>query len=550
MTHSFNLIDEPFVPCLLPDGSRTELGLRDVLARAHELREIRDDSPIVTMTLHRLLLAILHRNFGPADMAQWRTIWEAGRFDMSTLDQYLTHWHERFDLFHPKWPFYQTVGGTTNPLPTMTLYEELAGGNNPTLFDHSAEESEPGITPSFAARGLIGRQAFALGLGVSPTWTVGGRDIKTGHRKDGPIARGVLLLVCGDNLFQALTLNLSPSDEPGTTDDRPVWEHDAPGELMDQPLPAGRLDLYTFQCRRIRLEPPGEDGLIRQVHFAQGRVLADDQFDPMKAYRRDEDRGWCTIGLQDERALWRDSATLFQLAHHRGRQDRRPVPAVEWIAEAALDGVVSPGARFRLEAAGVGTQAGKATSVSLWRQEQLPLPVRYLHDAKLLGNLQTALSTAETVGRALRDAVWHCVRQFLHPATTDRLSKPQSQEVSTMAEGLAPMRPYWPRLETPFLDLLQALPAPADASAEQDQAHRRARLAHWFHQVLRPTARQAYDTTAGRMDNTARALRAVVLGRQKLERALGQIASQPPFDESPGHPSPDTEETADVATES
>ncbi len=539
MTHSFNLIDEvPFVPCLLPDGSRTELGLRDVLARAHELREIRDDSPIVTITLHRLLLAILHRSFGPEDMDQWRTIWEAGQFDMDTLKKYFKQWHERFYLFHPKWPFYQSVGGTKGPLPTMTLYEELAGGNNPTLFDHSTEEDDSGIIPAMAVRGLIARQAFALGLGVSPTWSVGDRDIKTGHRKDGPITRGILLLVRGDNLFQTLTLNLSPPEEPGTLDDRPVWEHDTPDDLMDQPVPAGRLDLYTFQCRRIRLEPPDEDGLIHRVHFAQGRVIADDQFDPMKAYRRDEERGWCIIGLKEERALWRDSATLFQLAHHRGRQNRRPVPSVEWIAEAALNGVVIPGARFRLEAAGVGTQAGKATSVSLWRQEQLPLPVDYLHDAALLSNLQAALSTAENVARSLRDAVWQCVRQFLHPLKTDKLSKQQSQEVSAMVESLAPLRHYWPRLETPFLNLLQTLPAPPDASTEEDQAHRRVRLGHWFYEILRPTARQAYDTTAGRMDNTARALRAVVIGRRNLERGLAKIASQPPYDQRPSQPAP------------
>jgi CRISPR system Cascade subunit CasA len=550
MTHSFNLIDEPFVPCLRPDGTRIELGLRNVFAQAHELREIRDDSPIVTMTLHRLLLAILHINFGPKDMDQWRTIWEVGRFDMGVLNTYFDEWHKRFDLFHPEWPFYQSVGGTQNPRPTMTLYEELAGGNNPTLFDHSTEEREPGVMPALAARGLIARQAFALGLGVSPTWTVGDRDIKTGNQKDGPIARGILLLVRGDDLFQTLTLNLSPPDEPGAADDRPVWEHDSPGELMDQPVPAGRLDLYTFQCRRIRLEPPGDDGLIRRVHFAQGRILTDDQFDPMKAYRRDEERGWCTIGLQEERALWRDSASLLQLAHHRGRQDHRPVNAVEWIAEAALDGVVSPGARFRLDAAGVGTQAGKARSVGLWRQEQLPLPVGYLHDAALLGNLQSALSTAETVGRNLRESVWHCARKFLHPAKTDKLSNQQNQEVTAMVESLAPLRHYWPHLETPFFNLLQTLPALRDTSTEQDHAHRRAQLSHWFHDVLRPTARQAYETTAGRMDNTSRALRAVVLGRQNLERALGGIASQPPFNESPGQPAPDTEETADVATES
>ena len=64
MTISFNLIDEPWIPCIL-DGTRVELGLRDVLAQAQQLREIRGDSPLETASLHRLLLAVLHRIFGP-----------------------------------------------------------------------------------------------------------------------------------------------------------------------------------------------------------------------------------------------------------------------------------------------------------------------------------------------------------------------------------------------------------------------------------------------------------------------------------------------------
>ncbi|MGE3596618.1 MAG: type I-E CRISPR-associated protein Cse1/CasA, partial [Dehalococcoidia bacterium] len=37
MAFSFNLIDEPWLPCVHADGSQTELGLRDALARATEI---------------------------------------------------------------------------------------------------------------------------------------------------------------------------------------------------------------------------------------------------------------------------------------------------------------------------------------------------------------------------------------------------------------------------------------------------------------------------------------------------------------------------------
>ena len=63
---SFDLVDKGWIPCLrLAGNERVEMGLRDVLAQAPTLREIYDPSPLVTVSLHRLLLAILHRNFGP-----------------------------------------------------------------------------------------------------------------------------------------------------------------------------------------------------------------------------------------------------------------------------------------------------------------------------------------------------------------------------------------------------------------------------------------------------------------------------------------------------
>lgn len=45
MTPSFNLIVEPWIPCTDRDGEPVELGIRDVLLHAHELRGLNSDSP-------------------------------------------------------------------------------------------------------------------------------------------------------------------------------------------------------------------------------------------------------------------------------------------------------------------------------------------------------------------------------------------------------------------------------------------------------------------------------------------------------------------------
>ena len=65
MSHSFNLIDQPWIACITDEGKFAEVSLRGLLARAHELREISCETPIISASI--LPLAILHRVFGPED---------------------------------------------------------------------------------------------------------------------------------------------------------------------------------------------------------------------------------------------------------------------------------------------------------------------------------------------------------------------------------------------------------------------------------------------------------------------------------------------------
>src|SRR5881398_2234136 len=108
----FNLIDEPWIPCIAPQGQRVEYGIRDTLLKAHDLREICDDSPLVTVALHRLLLSILYRAYeGPPDMAKWRSLHERGNVAPGDgIDKYLKDWRSRFYLFDDKHPFMQVAG--------------------------------------------------------------------------------------------------------------------------------------------------------------------------------------------------------------------------------------------------------------------------------------------------------------------------------------------------------------------------------------------------------------------------------------------------------
>ncbi|NJL73503.1 MAG: type I-E CRISPR-associated protein Cse1/CasA [Candidatus Competibacteraceae bacterium] len=165
---SFNLLDEPWIPCVRADGACFDLGLAQVIDQAHELREVYEDSPLVTVALHRLLLAVLHRAYGgPRRKADWRALWEVGRFDTSVVGGYLQQWAPRFDLLHPERPFYQCRDAEILEAklhPASALRQELASGNNATLFDHGRIAR---FSLAEAARALVAVQQFALGGGVS-----------------------------------------------------------------------------------------------------------------------------------------------------------------------------------------------------------------------------------------------------------------------------------------------------------------------------------------------------------------------------------------------
>lgn len=164
---SFNLIDQPWIPCIPHTGNGPVLlGLRDTLVHAHEHRELLDNSPLVTVALHRLLLAIIHRTLhGPRTTAEWQALREQGRFDVQRISDYLESCRSRLDLFDSQRPFYQVPRmEDVNTISAATLAHEKASGNNSTLFDHTTN-STGALIPHQAARYLVAFQAFALGGG-------------------------------------------------------------------------------------------------------------------------------------------------------------------------------------------------------------------------------------------------------------------------------------------------------------------------------------------------------------------------------------------------
>lgn len=508
---SFNMVDEPWLSCLRLDGRPLTLNLREVLSQAHELRSLTGDSPPHTAALHRFLLAILHRLFGPAGYDEWARLWQAKSFDAAAIDAYLDRWRHRFDLFDETRPFYQAADSRVKPKSIINLNHDRASGNNATLFDHHTEEEGETISPAQAARLIITAQAFGLaGLsGITQTFT------------DSTCAGGIIFLVEGDDLKQTLLLNMIPypARDPDifrhTPRDKPAWEMDNPF-LPDREFPFGYLDYLTWQNRRVLLRPEqsGSEIVVRAMTMGPALRLDSTLFDPMKHYRLDDKLGQLATVFNEDRVLWRDSASLFTFQSDTGRKVRPPA-TFRWLSELVEDGILNRRQLYRNLALGMSKKQAK---VNFFREERLPFPLDFLVDKHLVILLTDALDKTGSVAFDLIQSLRRLGMFLQVPDAETRqwgeLNRNSKDAINDWIAHTGAERQYWADLDLPFQSFI------VDLTRDPDSA-----MPQWYER-LRRVARAAFEQAGQFVGNDGRAFKAVVRGRSYLNYRLNQLLPQ------------------------
>ncbi|MCF6413338.1 type I-E CRISPR-associated protein Cse1/CasA [Collinsella tanakaei] len=269
----FNLLDEPWVPVLLLDGTTDEVSLRDLFARAHLIRSVSGDIVLERITIQRLALAVLYCAYwqaGDSELATegsltdlWNQLFSCGRFEMGDIDPYLSDVHDRFDLFGPE-PFYQVEDLAYAAKGLDPISELIIDMPKPKkfLFSMRSNHGPVGLTCAEAARYLLLAQAYNPAGVKSPV--VGFRGVKNGkaYAPNGMLGTGWCgsiggLFIEGENLFETIMRNwvlfLNGKKLLGIEGDLPPWERPASNAEMVVREPVGPIDLLTWQGRRIRL---------------------------------------------------------------------------------------------------------------------------------------------------------------------------------------------------------------------------------------------------------------------------------------------------------
>lgn len=513
MPPSFDLVDRPWLPCLVSGEARPrDLSLREMLARAPDIVELSAPSPLETVALHRLLLAVLHRVYPVDTTDAWGDLWEAGRFYMDPVNRYLDRWRDRLDLFHPQRPFFQTPGLPEGSATTIVkLGHEFSAGNNALLFDHSRDEGPPAMPAASAARMVVGHQAFAIG-GLIGRLPGDPPSAEAAH-----LVKAAVLLTTGANLFETLLLNMVGVDglrsqpfefDPGA--DCPAWEQDPP-QAIDR-APAGYLDLLTWQSRRILLFPdPGGQTVSRAAIMAGYRFpkgLDIRQRETQVAYSKRESAArnqdpWSPVGFRPEKALWRDSEALLQGAGEKTQRAR----STGWLSILRSDGVLARDRIFTLSAFGLSSDRAK---VFLWRREDLPLPLAYLEQPDLVTVLARAVTATENVRTSLRIATWRLAAEALAPGpdlSADR------DRVDALVRSFQVERAYWPALDVHFRRHV------VDLAARYDTDLGSAANAT-FAAAIRRAATDAFEGAARAVETSSRGYRAAAETRPGFHAAL------------------------------
>jgi len=558
---SFDLVSHEWIPVLdagtdLRATSHApltlrEVGLRDALVRAHEIREVYTDSPLETIALYRLLLALALDVYQPTpDVDRWIALWRAGRFPAEPLDAYLSdahRGHQRFDLLHPDRPWYQSPIPDASqegkaPAPLAKLFHAQASGNNATLFGHDLDTRPDRLPLALAARGLVATQSAALGGGVSQPFNF----------SHAPLVGRAQFWLRGRSLFEALLFNGPPDEKArmGATErDAPVWRRSLP-KAYARRIHQGLLDVLTWPSRRLTLVTETQDGetVATGVYPTQGDKLDPQPAnDPLAAHVAKKQEGTFPLGFRASRALWRDFSTLFRVAD----PGEAGAPfTFRWATE--LVKLVAPeeASELRLafrehgiDAFGLTTKEGKAGVVEFWRHERLPLHIEILKDEARMVALGNALESAEdgwsgtSKWPGLRAAIRTTAEYALAPPAPgdDGYPNADPKAVSALARSLGASPRYWALVEPSFFEFLR------DLAAAATDAARAYALASW-RRAVSAAALVAFDAATSSFDHDARHLRARTEGRARLARSDEETGSpEAPTSLPASAPEPDPE---------
>ena len=440
----YNLLDEPWIPVRLLDGTIADVGLLELLRRTTEIADLACELPTQSIAIQRLVLAIAYRVAPPRDARDWVRQWDEGA-PTEQMIEYLERWRDRFFLFGGRFPFMQVADLRTAKDVVSGLEKLIADVPNGEQFFTTRHGCALAcIPPSEAARWLVHAQAYDPS-GIR-SGAVGDSQVKGGKGYPiGPSWCGHLGLVWlkGKDLDETLVLNLVPTDaaqlrgvESSTEWGACSWEVseaesavrgdysllDPSGTPRDISIPR----LLTWHSRRVRLVGNREG--VTGVVLAQGDKLAPQQmhrYEPQSLWRYSTPQSkkfkqdvYMPRKYEAGRALWRNlpgtlpTVTTVQGVDKQPKQEFLPSATLSFHYQLDNASIETTYPKvMRIQAVGVTYGPQEATFEDIYSDElTLSVAVMRVEHEDLSAEIDRQVRLTEEIARHVGNFAANLVR--------------------------------------------------------------------------------------------------------------------------------------------
>ncbi|MFI1035228.1 type I-E CRISPR-associated protein Cse1/CasA [Streptomyces sp. NPDC020951] len=448
---------EPCIPVRFLDGHQEDLGLREVLVRAHLIEDLALPLPPAASAALRILAAIAARTTGLDNPEMSAGKWAAHRRDLLKKPHGLDPGavHDYFDrhiwgLFHPARPLLQDPRLATQceePAGVNKLVFGRPEGNNLAwLSPHTDTDPQPVPTAQALWHLLIHHYYGAAGKW--PVRTVDGRRISKALA--GPLRSTLSFHPLGRSLYETLLAGIpKPADDWPQADDHCPWEEPELPDPLAPPAPVtwpGRL--LTGRSSHAVLLIPSPDGQhVTNAYLTWGTQDKLPAADPFLIHHVDTSKPVTQRHrprrADADRALWRDLDALL-LAGDENAAVQRP-QAFTTLNE------LPPGLRAQLRVRVHGFDQDGRTDNRTWYTALTPpiWPWTQEHDPPTAQRIAECRKEAEAIGELLEKVSQDAWRALTAAGASGRA--PRRLPSWTKHARTA----YWPRAEAVFWQLLK-----------------------------------------------------------------------------------------------
>ncbi|MCH4207391.1 MAG: type I-E CRISPR-associated protein Cse1/CasA [Solobacterium sp.] len=307
MAH-FDVLNDPWIPVELSEGTHKEFGILATLKQAGKIRRINCSYPLENTAIIRLLTAFLMDAYQLENINDRKELYKQGHFDEGILDGYSDKCIAEgtsFDLFDQSAPFmqsrYDSKLDSDKETGVSAIVLKFTSGNNHTHFDHRTQ-AELQLSYAEALRSFLAEYTFCPAGGAGYSASVNGMPC-------------ILYVPEDEDLFKQLVLCMLAKSEIGNIpmNNPPVaWRNKNPIIPGSKTAEMSILAALTWQPRRMTLIPDEDTQTIKNVYFQRGGFFKENELwrDPFASYKLTKEGNWKATFAKEGRDLWQDVGTL------------------------------------------------------------------------------------------------------------------------------------------------------------------------------------------------------------------------------------------------